>query len=151
VALDAASVTETLSDTSNNQSFTITPDGTTFSNTSSGSVTYGGNRVVDVDVSNTLSRFPTSSNAQSSSPKFGYQGQQISDYSLDADLRAIQPEGIGEISLRSFVDDTTADGSTFAEGGQLSGNTLITRSLIPEFSKDNQRVISAEKLRWRND
>jgi hypothetical protein len=67
------------------------------------------------------------------------------------DLRAIAASDIGEVTVRSFTDVDTADGETFAEGGQLSGSTLITRARIPEFVKTDQRVISSERLRWSND
>lgn len=152
VKLDTVEVTETLNDTTNNQAITITPDGTTFNNTSTGSVSYGPERVVDVDVSNTLGAYTPGGTAQSATPRFGYDGQEIQDYTLAANLRAVQRNNIGEVVVRTIVDDTTAVGDTFADAGQTDGTDLLTHVRLPEFIKQsNQKVISNEKLRWVND
>lgn len=152
VKLDAVEVTETLNDTTNNQAFTITPDGTTFLNSQTGAVFYGVERVVDVDVSNTLGAYTPGGTAQSATPRFGYDGQRVEDYTLTANLRAVQRNNIGEVVVRTIVDDGTAVGDTFADAGQTDGTDLLTHVRLPEFIKQsNQKVISNEKLRWVND
>jgi len=152
VKLDEASVSETLNDTTNNQSILIIPDGTIFTNTSTGSVSYGPERVVELSVTNTLGAYTPGGTAQSATPRFGYEGQRVEDYTLTADLRAVQRNNIGEVVVRTVVDDTTAVGDTFADAGQTDGADLLTHVRLPEFDKkSNQKVISNEKLRWVND
>jgi len=152
VKLDSVTVNQTLNDTSNNQSFTITPDGTTFANTGTGSVSYGTERVVEVTVSNTLGVYTPGGTAQNATPRFDYAGQRVEDYILVGDLRAVQRNNIGEVVVRTVVDDATAVGDTFADAGQTDGTDLLTHVRLPEFVKQSdQKVISNEKLRWVND
>jgi len=76
----------------------------------------------------------------------------LQSQTLTADLNAVQRNEIGEVLVRSFTGSDTASGSTFAEGGQQSNGTLITRARVPEFIKQSgQRVVSSERLRWIND
>jgi hypothetical protein len=152
VKLDSAKVVETLNDTTNNQAFTIGSDGLTFNNTDTGEVFYALQRVVELVVSNTLGAYTPGGTAQSATPRFGYDGQRVEDYTLTADLRAVQRNNIGEVVVRTVVDDTIAAGNTFADAGQTDGTDLLTHVRLPEFVKEsNQKVISNEKLRWVND
>jgi hypothetical protein len=67
-------------------------------------------------------------------------------------LRAVQRNNIGEVVVRTIVDDGTAVGDSFADAGQTDGTDLLTHVRLPEFIKQsNQKVISNEKLRWVND
>jgi len=155
IPANSATVTQSYkdSDVSNNQSITITPGGTVFNNTNNGSVTYADtNRVVDIEIKNTLSRYPVGTNAQNATPRFGYKGQAVDTHDLNVDIRALQVNNIGEIVVRSIVGDATAVGDTFADAGQTNGTDLLTHVRLPEFIKQsNQKVISNEKLRWVND
>jgi len=150
IAIDALTVDQSYTDISNNQSIDIQPGGT-FDNTDSETVNYT-SRVTEVTIGVALSRYPVGENPQSATPRFGYNGQILQSQTLTADLNAVQRNEIGEVLVRSFTGSDTASGSTFAEGGQQSNGTLITRARVPEFIKQSgQRVVSSERLRWIND
>jgi len=123
-----------------------------FNNTDTANVSYA-SRVVSVKPAFILSFYPEDgTNPQYATPRFGYNGQVLESHQLLADLDAIQRNEIGEVLVRSFTGPDTANGSTFAEGGQQSNGTLITRARVPEFIKQSgQRVVSSERLRWIND
>jgi hypothetical protein len=150
IEIDSVFLGQSWNDTSENQQITISP-GETFQNTQDASVDYT-QRVTEVNARATLSRYPETTNAQSATPRFGYNRQLITFHGLNINLDAIQRNEIGEVLVRSFTGPGTANTETFAEGGQQSDGTLITRARIPEFEKQSgQRVISSEKLRWIND
>jgi len=150
IPIDVVTLTQTWNDTSEDQELTITPGGS-FSNTAQTSIDYT-NRVVEVSTSAVLSRYPETTNPQDGTPRFGYNGQVIQSHELSVSLDAIQRNEIGEVLVRSFVGPNTATSETFAEGGQQSNGTLITRARVPEFIKQSgQRVVSSERLRWIND
>ena len=150
IPIDNAEVLQSWTDTTESQSITITPGGT-FNNTQNVFVEYD-ERVVELFVTATLSRYPETTNPQSATPRFGYNGQVITSHVLTLSLDAIQRNEIGEVLVRSFVGPDTATSETFAEGGQQSDGTLITRARVPEFVKQSgQRVVSSERLRWIND
>jgi len=151
IAIDSLTVNQSYNDISNNQSIRINPPGTEFDNTNSETVNYT-SRVAEVNVDVRLSRYPVGENPQSATPRFGYNGQILQSQTLIADLNAIQRNEIGEVLVRSFTGSDTANGSTFAEGGQQSDGTLITRARVPEFIKQSgQRAVSSERLRWINN
>jgi hypothetical protein len=152
IPITSATVTQSYSDITNNQELQITPPGTVFSNSDTETVDYT-SRVTEVQASFSLSRYPVEgTDPQSATPRFGYNGQILQDHQLSVDLDAIQRNEIGEVLLRSFTGPDTANSNTFAEGGQQSDGTLITRARVPEFTKQSgQRVVSSERLRWVND
>jgi hypothetical protein len=150
-SINSATVSQSWTDTTNNQAITISP-GTTHTNTDTATDTYSG-RVTNIGVDNTYGYYPAvGKNPQSATPRFGYNGQVLQSSELRVDLDAIQRNEIGEVLVRSFTRPDTANTKTFAEGGQQSDGTLITRARVPEFTKQSgQRVVSSERLRWIND
>jgi hypothetical protein len=150
IPVDIVTVSQNWNDTTEDQRITIVP-GTSFSNTQNGSIDYT-QRVTELNAKARLSRYPKNTNPQNDTPRFGYNGQVIQTHQLSLDLLAIQRNEIGEVLVRSFTDVNTANSETFAEGGQQSNGTLITRARVPEFTKQSgQRVVSSERLRWIND
>jgi hypothetical protein len=82
-------------------------------------------------------------------PSVGDSRQVISDHDLSGNPDTITQENIGVTNTQAIVEGSQAVGNEFAEAGLKEGSNLLTRSLLPKFTKEsNQLVISGEKLRF---
>ena len=145
------SFTSTWNDTSANQFVELANDGSTFNrinNSDSGSVTFA-DAESSVDTRLGFSRIGTRTDA---TPLEGFDTQEISSWNLFADPDAIFPDDIATALVRAIIPANDAVGNTFAECGLIDeSDTLLTHSRIPSFTKQEQLVISSERLRLRND
>jgi hypothetical protein len=103
----------------------------------------------DLEVRLGISRYDGGS---TSTPTNGGFTQEVDLIDIFANPDSITVEQIGEADVRAIIRDSAATGVTFAEAGLLDTNSdLLTRSLVPEFSKtSDQKVISGERLRFQN-
>jgi hypothetical protein len=146
----------TWSDTSNNQFIEISPDGTNytrFDNTASSTFTFGSNtRSVDANLA--LSNYPPQGvNAQNATPRFGYNGQSVSDWFLFIDPGTPSADDIGVSNARALVDPSKDyNRSQIAEAGLLGNGTLLTHHQLAEFSVPvEQNLISSEETKFTGD
>jgi hypothetical protein len=156
-AFDTVTLDSTWSDTSGQQFIAVSRDGgNTFleaSNTSVNEFTFG-ERTTSVVAKLGLSRYGSRSTA---TPQQGFQGQSVSDYSLLADILAIQPEDNGQASVSAIVDvgEYGLVGEVFREGGEFDGSgQLLTRASFAEvdlLSTGPERVLSSEDVNWSNE
>jgi hypothetical protein len=150
---DTARLNTSWDDTSNSQLIGVSADGNSyqeFSNTEDQTVTFGS------DTNSAYARFGISryspNGARSQTPRFGYETQAVALFTLTSVGENIRPNEIGELRVQAQLLGNTAVGETFAEAGlKASDGTLLTRSLVPEFTKQSgQQVFSSEILRWQN-
>ena len=82
-------------------------------------------------------------------PSVGDSRQVISDHGLSGNPDTTTQENIGVTNTQAIVEGSEAVGNEFAEAGLKEGSNLLTRSLLPKFTKEsNQLVISGEKIRF---
>jgi len=149
--IDEANVQSNWNNTDNAQYIELSNDGTNFirtNNSSSASATFS-SLETDLDVRLGISRYTAES---LKTPTNGDATQEVDLLDIFANPDAITVEQIGEADVRAIIRDSAATGVTFAEAGLLDTNSdLLTRSLVPEFSKtSDQKVISGERLRFQN-
>ena len=145
-----ATISQSWSDTTNNQSISARIGNDPYSTTTNSqtlSITGGPARSIDVRA--TLSRHTTDS---TTFPTSGDTGQSIFLHELFGNPEAITKDGIGEANVRAIIPAGDAVNSTFAESGLFdSAGNLLTSGVVPEFEKqDGQLVISSERLRFEN-
>jgi len=147
-----AKIDSTWNDTSNGQALELAIiDGSFETTTNSETASIS---VSDADADTTvesrvvLSRFGTDG---TETPTQGRQGQVVSEWTLSGNPSSLTKENIGVVDVQGIIQDSQAIGSNFAEAALLSDSDVaLTRSLIPEFTKQSQQVISAEKIRFNN-
>jgi hypothetical protein len=150
-AIDSANVTSTWNDTTNAQYIELSNDGSNFirtNNSTSASANFS-SLETGLDVQLGLSRYTANSQT---TPSQGDATQEVDTIEAFANPDAVTVSQIGEADVRAIIGDSAATGVTFAEAGLLDTNSdLLTRSLVPEFSKtSDQKVISGERLRFQN-
>jgi hypothetical protein len=153
-AFDTVRLNTSWNDTSNSQLIGVSADGSSyqeFSNTEDQTVTFGS------DTNSAFARFGLSryspNGARNQTPRFGYESQAVDVATLTSVGQNIRPNEIGELRVQAQLLGSTAVGETFAEAGlKADDGTLLTRSLVPEFTKQSgQQVFSSEILRWQNE
>jgi hypothetical protein len=149
--IDQANVESSWNNTDNNQFIELSNDGSNFirtNNSTSASATFS-SLETDLDVRLGISRHDAGT---TSTPLNGGFPQEVDLVEGFANPDAITKEQIGEADVRAIIRDSAATSVTFAEAGLLDTNSdLLTRSLVPEFSKtSDQKVISGERLRFQN-
>jgi hypothetical protein len=140
-------------DTSNDQFIGISGDGSNF-------ITQSNTQVITEDlgeVNSAFGRFGVSryspDGPRNVSPRFGYESQTVDSSILAAIGDNLRAEDIGTLRLQTLIQQGDAVGETFAEAGlKAADGTLLTRSLVPEFEKQQgQSVFSSEILSWQNE
>jgi hypothetical protein len=140
-------------DTSNDQFIGISGDGSNF-------ITQSNTQVITEDlgeVNSAFGRFGVSryspDGPRNVSPRFGYESQTVDSSILAAIGDNLRAEDIGTLRLQTLIQQGDAVGKTFAEAGlKAADGTLLTRSLVPEFEKQQgQSVFSSEILSWQNE
>jgi len=140
-------------DTSGNQFIGISADGSNF-------ITTPNTQVITEDLGDTNSAFArlgigrySPNGERSVTPKFGYETQTVDSSVLAAIGDNLRAEDIGALRLQALIQGGDAVGETFAEAGlKAADGTLLTRSLVPEFVKQQgQKVFSSEILSWQNE
>jgi hypothetical protein len=141
-------------DTSGNQFIEITGgvlNIQTFNNTQNGSFTLSSSSK-EIDVTLGLSTYPLNSNARSTTPRFGYNGQKVNIWSLNINPPTPSPDDIGTTNARAIVPPNTSGitGNTVREAGLKSGSTLLTHHQLAEFVLEtDQRLASSETNRFK--
>ncbi len=150
---DRARLRTTWDDTGNQQFIGVSADGNSF-------VTEDNTQVTTQNIGNTqqaFARFGISNyspnGARQQSPRLGYESQKVDTTTLAAIGDNLRAEDIGALRLQALIQGTDAVGETFAEAGlKAADGTLLTRSLVPEFAKQQgQKVFSSEILSWQNE
>jgi hypothetical protein len=149
--IDQATVESTWNDTSNKQYIELSNDGNNFirsSNNDTATASFN-NLETGLDVRLGISRYD---GGTLNTPTKGGFTQAVNVLNAFGNPDAITKENIGEAAVKAIIRDSAAVGETFAEAGLLDSNSdLLTRSLVPEFSKtSDQKVISGERLRFQN-
>lgn len=152
--LTTAYVTLTIDDTTGAQAIEISSDGVawdTVSNSSTAEVTFS-EPTTEVYVRLVIGRYPTGTNAQESTPRYGYNAQSIDDYELVVDITAIAPQDVGTANIDATVEPGTITGETLREAAQLNdSNVALTRSTFAEFTVETaMSVISSENISFNN-
>ena len=84
-------------------------------------------------------------------PTQGFEPQRIISYEGIGNPDAITKDDLATARVQAIIRQDDAVGETFAESGLIdSADNLLTTSRIPEFVKDEQLVISSERLRFNN-
>jgi len=146
--VSTARVESTWNDVSNNQYIELSNDGTNYirTNNSQTATADFANDNEDVDVNLGLSRY---SSGTRQTPLFGDLGQEVDLFELFADVVATRPDTGSATETRAIVEAGTITGSTIQEAGIKSGSTLLTRSIVPEFTvESNMTVLSSEIQRF---
>jgi hypothetical protein len=137
---------------SNNQYVELSNDGTNYTrinNSATGSVTFD---TAEFDINSRIN-FSRFGSRNSPTPTSGFQGQQLSEWRLLGNLESISRDEIGVLKVQTILSPDDGANQTFSEAGLVdSSGTLLTHSLIPEFTKqETQQVVSGERISFRND
>ena len=106
----------------------------------------------NIDVNIGLSRYPVNTDAQSATPRFGYNAQAIDTYSLFANPSAINPFAIGTAEVEAVVPQGEIVGDRLEEAGQLTeSDELLSRSVLAPFDVfESMEIRSSEKTAFDN-
>jgi hypothetical protein len=143
-----ATVTQTWTDTSNNQFVETRIGGDTFTrNNNSQTVTHTGGPDTSIDVNIGLSRFTTDS---TTTPANGDTGQVVQSHELIANPSAVVDDAIGATNTRAVIAPGTITGTTIREAGLKSGSVLLTHHELAGFTvKSGQRLASSETTQFK--
>jgi hypothetical protein len=137
-------------DTSGDQQIAVSGDGSTFetfNNTTSGSFTFS-STTNNITTKFTLDRYGSGA---LSTPTEGVFGQEVDLWELNINPPTPSQSGIGVANYRGVAPPNSGlNGDTIREVGIKSGNVLLTRHEIAEFTvEQNQRVIINETMRFK--
>jgi len=143
-----ATVTQSWTDTSNNQFVETRIGGDIFTrNNNSQTVTHTGGPDTSIDVNIGLSRFTTDS---TTTPTNGDTGQVVQSHELTANPSAVVDDAIGATNTRAVIAPGTITGTTIREAGLKSGSVLLTHHELAGFTvKSGQRLASSETTRFK--
>lgn len=150
--IQAARVSQSWDNTTNNQAISLSNDGSTYittNNSETADVTFASPN----DQLYTRVTFSNYTTDATTTPSSGDTGQSVSAHTLFSDIDTIRPEAIGKAKVQAFIPPNTQTGETLREGGQrASDNTLLTRAVFDEFTiSQDQRVSSDERIGFRNN
>ena len=145
--VSSANVQSTWNNVDNNQYIELSNDGTNFIRTNNSQTATADfttdNKNVDVNMS--WSNFDDGTRR---TPLTGNSGQELSLYELFADVVATRPDTASATETRAIVEADTLTGSTIQEAGIKSGSTLLTRSIVPEFTVESNMTVLSSEIQW---
>jgi hypothetical protein len=153
--IDEGKFNSTWNDTTGNQYVEVSPDGssyTRFDNTSSATFSFG-STTQSIDTNLGLSGYPTNTNPQNATPRFGYNGQSVDFWELFINPDTPSPDDIGVTNARAIVPANSGlNGETIREAGLKSGATLLTRHQLAPFDvAQDQQLASSESTKFTGD